>query len=67
MPHTLSLPHTTKKEAQARIDRKAMEVGAAVKAMKRRKKKPPEKKLFALEDKVFFPDAPEAGQEVLGQ
>ena len=53
MPHTLSLPRTTKEEAQARIDRKAMEVSAAVKAGKRSEKKPPEKKLFALEDKVF--------------
>lgn len=53
MPHSLSFPPTSKETAQQRIDRKAMEVGAAVKAMKHSAKKPPKKALFALEDKVF--------------
>ena len=53
MPHGLCLPPTSKEEAQARLDRKAMEVAAAVKAFERSAKKPPEKKLFALESKAF--------------
>ena len=53
MPHNLSFPPTSKETAQQRIDRKAMEVAAAVKAMKRSDKKPPKKAFFALEDKVF--------------
>ena len=53
MPHGLCFPPTSKEKAQERIDRKAMEVAAAVKAMKRSEKKPPEKKIFALESKTF--------------
>ncbi len=53
MPHGLCFPPTSKEEAQARLDRKAMEVAAAVKAFERCAKKPPEKKLFALESKAF--------------
>ena len=53
MPHSLTLPPTSKKTAQERLDRKAMEVGAAVLAGKRSEKKPPEKALFALESKAF--------------
>ena len=53
MPHGLCFPPTSKEEAQARLDRKAMEVAAAVKAFERCAKKPPEKKLFAVEDRFF--------------
>ena len=53
MPHGLCFPPTTKERAQERIDRKAMEVAAAVKAMKKSEKKPPEKALFAFESKTF--------------
>ena len=53
MPHTLCVPPTSKENAQARIDRKAMEVAAAAKAMKHSEKKPPKKAFFALEDKLF--------------
>ena len=53
MPHTLCVPPTSKENARARIDRKAMEVAAAAKAMKHSEKKPPKKAFFALEDKLF--------------
>ena len=53
MPHGLCLPPTSKENAQARVERKAMQVAANVKAGKRSEKKPPEKKFFAAEDKVF--------------
>ena len=53
MPHGLCFPPTSKEVAQQRIDRKAMEVGAAVMAMTKSGKKPPEKAVFALESKAF--------------
>ena len=53
MPHTLTFPPTSKKTAQKRLDKKAAEVGAAVKAMERSEKKPPKKGFFALESKAF--------------
>ena len=53
MPHRLTIPPTSKKTAQARIDRKALEVGGAVRAMKRSENKPPKKAVFALESKGF--------------
>ncbi|MCR5663387.1 MAG: EFR1 family ferrodoxin [Oscillospiraceae bacterium] len=53
MPHTLTFPRTSREEAQARIDRKAAEVGAAARAMKRSAKKPPKNGLFALESRAF--------------
>ena len=59
MPHTLSLPRTTKEEAQERIDRMAMKVGVDTRAMKHSKKKPPKKTLFALEDRLFSQMHPE--------
>ena len=53
MPHTLCLPPTSKEKAQQRIDRKAMEVGAAAMAMKHSEKKPPKNALFAAESRAF--------------
>ena len=53
MPHGLCFPPTSKEGAQARIERKAMQVAAAVKAMKKKDRKPPENALFALESKAF--------------
>ena len=53
MPHTLTVPPTSKKTAQKRLDRKAEEVGKAVKALKHSAKKPPKKDFFALESKAF--------------
>ena len=53
MPHTLTFPPTSKKTAQKRLDKKAAEVGAAVKAMEHSEKKPPKKGFFALESKAF--------------
>ncbi len=53
MPHTLTVPPTSKKTAQKRIDRKALEVGGAVRIFKRSEKKPPKNALFALESKGF--------------
>ena len=53
MPHVLTIPPTSKKTAQERIDRKAMEVGGAVRAMKHSEKKPPKNGVFALESKGF--------------
>ena len=53
MPHTLSkAPRNPEKSARL-VERKAMEVGGAVRAMKRSEKKPPEGKLFAAESKAF--------------
>ena len=53
MPHVLTFPPTTKKGAQKRLDRKAAEVAAAVRAMEHSEKKPPKKSAFALESKAF--------------
>lgn len=53
MPHGLCFPPTSKENAQARIYRKAMEVAAAVKAMKKSSRKPPENALFAMESEAF--------------
>ena len=53
MPHGLCVPPTTAKRAQKRLDRKAKEVGEAVKAMQRSEKKPPKKAFFAVESKGF--------------
>ena len=48
MPHKLTFPPTSVKTAQARVDRKAMEVGAAVRMGKRSEKKPPRGAAFEL-------------------
>ncbi len=53
MPHGLCFPPTSRKNAQARIDRKAAEVGAAVQAKVRSPKKPPKKSFFTLESRAF--------------
>lgn len=53
MPHGLCFPPTSVKAAQKRIDRKAAEVAAAVKAGKHSEKKPPRNAFFALEGKAF--------------
>ena len=53
MPHSLTFPRTTPEEAQERIDRKAMEVGGAARAMQRKEKAPPRNGFFALESKAF--------------
>lgn len=53
MPHTLTVPPTTAKGARERIERKALEVGGAVRTRKHSPKKPPKKSLFALESKAF--------------
>lgn len=53
MPHFLSFPPTSVKTARKRVEKKAADVGEAVKAMKRSGKKPPKRAFFALEDKVF--------------
>ena len=53
MPHTLTFPPTSKENAQKRIDKKAAEVAADVKSLKRSEKKPPKKALFAAESKAF--------------
>ena len=53
MPHVLTFPPTSKKTAQARIDRKAQSVGAAVKALQRSGKKPPKNGFFAAESAAF--------------
>lgn len=53
MPHTLTFPPTSKKQAQKRIDRKAAEIGAAVLAGKRSEKKPPKEAAFALMSKAL--------------
>ncbi len=48
MPHTLTLaPHTAKASAE-RIERKAMEIGGALRTMKKSAKKPPRAAVFAL-------------------
>ena len=51
MPHVLTFPPTTPKLAQKRIDKKAEEVAAAVKAMEHSPKKPPKEAAFALMSK----------------
>ncbi len=51
MPHILTFPPTTPAAAQARIDRKAAEVGALVLAGKRSEKRPPKEAAFALMSK----------------
>lgn len=53
MPHGLCFPPTSAEKAKERVDQKAMEVAAAVKAMKKSEKKPPKKSLFALESSAF--------------
>ncbi|MBQ3703024.1 MAG: EFR1 family ferrodoxin [Oscillospiraceae bacterium] len=53
MPHGLCFPPTSAEKAKERVDQKAMEVAAAVKAMKKSEKKPPKKALFALESSAF--------------
>ncbi len=53
MPHTLTVPPTSKKNAQKRLDRTAEKVGAAVKAFERSAKKPPKNSLFAAESAGF--------------
>ena len=54
MPHNLSFPPTSKETAQQRIDRKAMEVAAAVKAMKRSDKKPPKRPSLPWRTRSFL-------------
>ena len=51
MPHVLTFPPTTAKAAQERIDRKAAEVGAAVRLGRRSEKRPPKEAAFALMSK----------------
>ena len=53
MPHTLTLAPRSPKKCAEKIERKAMEVGGAVRAMKRSAKKPPKKAVFAAESKAF--------------
>ena len=53
MPHGLTVPPTSKKTAQKRLDKKAAQVSADVKAGRRSEKKPPKKAVFALESKAF--------------
>ena len=53
MPHGLCFPPVTPEKAKERIDRKAMEVAAAVMALKHSEKKPPKKAAFALESRTF--------------
>ena len=53
MPHGLCLPPTSKAKAQERLDRKAMEVAAAVRAGVCSEKKPPKMAPFAAESKMF--------------
>ena len=53
MPHVLTVPPTSKQEAQNRIDRKGMQVGAAALAGKRSEKKPPVNELFAKMSEGF--------------
>lgn len=53
MPHVLTFPPTTPKQAQKRIDRKAEEIGQAVLAGKRSEKKPPKEAAFALMSKAL--------------
>lgn len=48
MPHTLTIPPTTLKTAQKRVDKKAEEVGADILAGKRSKKRPPKEVPFEL-------------------
>ncbi len=51
MPHKLTLPPTTPRTAQKRIDKKAAEVAAAVLAGKRSEKRPPREAAFELMSK----------------
>ncbi len=51
MPHKLTLPPTTPKTAQRRIDKKAAEVAAAVLAGKRSEKRPPKEAAFEMMSK----------------
>ena len=53
MPHSLCLPPTSPEKAQERVNRKAVEVGLAVREGKRSEKKPPKKAFFAAESKAF--------------
>ena len=51
MPHVLTFPPTTPEKAQARIDSKAREIGAAVRLGRRSGKRPPKEAAFALMSK----------------
>ena len=51
MPHTLTVPPTTPKTAQKRIDKKAAEVAKAVLAGTRSEKRPPKQAAFELMSK----------------
>jgi len=51
MPHTLTLAPKSAQAAQDNIDRKAMQIGAAVRALKCSPKNPPRGALFELESK----------------
>lgn len=51
MPHKLTLPPTTPRTAQKRIDKKVAEVAAAVLAGKRSEKRPPREAAFELMSK----------------
>ena len=51
MPHKLTIPPTTPKAAQKRIDKKAAEVVSAVLAGKRSEKEPPKEAVFELMSK----------------
>lgn len=51
MPHALTIPPTTPKMAQERIDRKAKEIGAAVRLGQRSEKRPPKEAVFELMSK----------------
>lgn len=53
MPHRLTFPPTTPKKARERIERKALEVGGAVRTRRRSEKKPPRNAVFELESKGF--------------
>ncbi len=53
MPHTLSLaPRSPRKNAE-KIERRAMEIGGAIRAGKHSAKKPPKAAIFAAESKAF--------------
>lgn len=53
MPHTLSIAPRNPQKCESRIERKAMEIGGAVRLLKRRDKKPPKGAVFAAESKAF--------------
>ena len=51
MPHNLTLAPQSGDKSAKRIERKAMEIGGAVRAMKKSEKKPPKQAAFALMSK----------------